>query len=458
MDNNYRNNNQYGNNPYPNGTYSQGNQPYGNQPQGNPYGNQPYGYPPNTAGGMNGGNQPKKPKSRFGIGLLVGVLITIAALMLAGVLFVFVYLRGMQTGTTEMDYQEKLDTIQSYLDAYYLYDIDPDEMEDALAAGFLNGIGDKYAKYYTKEEFDQLMEETSGSYGGIGISIIQNDDGDIEVYKVFKGTPADEAGIQVKDLIVEADGKRDFEDLDSLVSIVRGPEGTTVDIVVKRGDKEIPMTVERRVIDMETVSYKMLEDQIGYVQLTEFDVISVDQFNAALDALETEGMTSLILDLRDNPGGDYDTVIAMADRVLPEGKITTVFDRNGTEKTEYSDEEHQINIPMVVLINENSASASELFTGAIKDYGIATIVGETSYGKGIVQSIYRLADGSGLKFTTEEYKTPNGNYINGIGVAPDVEVSIPEEAYEDGEITEEEDTQLQTAIDILTGGGTAKKR
>ena len=349
-----------------------------------------------------------------------------------------------------MDYQEKLDTIQTYLDMYYLGDVDDETLEDALAAGLLNGIGDKYAKYYSKEEFDALMEETSGSYGGIGISIIMNDDDKVEVYKVFDGSPAQEAGMQVKDLIVEADGVRDFEDIDELVSIVRGEQGTTVDIVISRDGKEIPMTVERRIIDMETVIYKMLDNKIGYIQLTEFDVISVDQFNNALDALESQGMESLILDLRDNPGGDYDTVIAMADRVLPEGKITTVVDKQGTEKTEYSDEENQIKIPMVVLINENSASASELFTGAIKDYGIATIVGETSYGKGIVQSIFRLEDGSGLKFTTEEYLTPEGNHINGIGVAPDVEVSIPEEAYEDGVITEEEDVQLQKAIEVLT--------
>ncbi len=434
--------NNYNNNYNPNGQYSN-------------YTNSGYqgGYPNGTVPVQpNGGNPvpPKKPKSKFGIGLLVGVLITIAAVMLIAVIAVFVFFRGMRTGSADMDYQKKLDTIQMYLDQYYLYNIDDEMLEDSLAAGLLNGIDDKYAKYYTKEEFDQLMEETSGSYGGIGISIIMNDDGQVEVYKVFKDSPAEKAGIQVKDIIVEADLERNFEDIDQLVSIVRGEEGTTVDIVVSRDGKEIPMTVERRIIDMETVSYKMLENNIGYIQLTEFDTISVDQFNSALDALESQGMTSLILDLRDNPGGDYDTVVAMADRVLPEGKITTVVDKNGTEQTEYSDEEHQISIPMAVLINENSASASELFTGAIKDYGIATIVGETSYGKGIVQSIFRLEDGSGMKFTTEEYLTPNGNHINGVGVVPDIEVSIPEEAYEDGEITEEEDVQLQKAIEVLT--------
>ncbi len=403
-------------------------------------------------------NYNQKPKSRFGLGILVGVLITVAVVLLVAVLGAFVYFRGMSRGTADMSSNEKLGTIRTYLDSYYLGDINEEDLENSMASGLLDGIGDKYAKYYSKEEFDQLMEEMSGSYGGIGVSIIMNDDGFIEVYKVFDKSPAAEAGIQVKDLIIEADGERDFEDLDALVKKVRGEQGTTVDLVIKRGDKEIPMTVERRVIDMETVVYRMLDNKIGYIQLTEFDTISVDQFNNALDSLEADGMKSLILDLRDNPGGDYSTVVAMADRVLPEGKITTVVDKQGNNKTETSDEEHKITIPMVVLINGNSASASELFTGAIKDYGIATIVGETSYGKGIVQSIYRLADGSGIKFTTEEYLTPNGNHINGIGVEPDVTVTIPEKAYEDGVVTEEEDTQLKKAIDILNGETEAKAR
>ena len=415
-------------------------------------------YPENENYNYNNPNNTKKTKSRFGIGLLVGVLITIAAVLLAAVVGAFFYFRGMQRGSSQLNYKEKMETIQTYLDSYYLFDINDEELEDSLASGLMDGIGDKYAKYYSKEEFDQLMEEMSGSYGGIGVSIIMNDDGFIEVYKVFDNTPAKEAGIQVKDLIIEADGVRDFEDTDSLVKIVRGEQGTKVDLVIKRGDEEIPMTVERRIIDMETVIYRMLDNKIGYIQLTEFDTISVDQFNTALDSLEADGMKSLIIDLRDNPGGDYSTVVSMADRVLPEGKITTVVDKQGNNKTETSDEEHKITIPMVILINGNSASASELFTGAIKDYGIATIVGETSYGKGIVQSIYRLADGSGIKFTTEEYLTPNGNHINGIGVEPDVQVTIPEKAYEDGVVTEEEDTQLKKAIEILSGDTEAKAK
>ena len=355
----------------------------------------------------------------------------------------------MKKGTTDLNYQEKLDTIQSYLDMYFLWDIDEEAMEDSLAEGLLAGTGDKYAQYYSKKEFDNLMEEISGSYGGIGVSIIENDDGMIEVVQVFEGSPAEAAGIQAKDIIIEADGITEIRDVDHLVELVRGEPGTTVDLVVKRDDKEIPVTVERQIIEMELITYEMLEDHIGYIRLSEFETIAIEQFNQALDDLESQGMTSLIIDIRDNPGGDYDTVIALADRVLPEGKITTVIDKNGTSSVETSDEEHQINIPMVVLINGNSASASELFSGAIKDYGIATMIGETTFGKGIIQSIYRLPDGSGMKFTTQEYLTPNGNHIHEIGVSPDIEVAIPEEAYEDGVVTREEDVQLQTAIDFL---------
>ena len=447
---------QPGNTPNNNSNYNANYNPNYNQNYNQNYNygyNYNQNYDPNNnpnvppQGSRNG--SPKKPKSRFGIGILVGVLITIAALLVAAVLGVFVFFNGMKKGTTDLNYQEKLDTIQSYLDMYFLWDIDEEAMEDSLAEGLLAGTGDKYAQYYSKKEFDNLMEEISGSYGGIGVSIIENDDGMIEVVQVFEGSPAEAAGIQAKDIIIEADGITEIRDVDHLVELVRGEPGTTVDLVVKRDDKEIPVTVERQIIEMELITYEMLEDHIGYIRLSEFETIAIEQFNQALDDLESQGMTSLIIDIRDNPGGDYDTVIALADRVLPEGKITTVIDKNGTSSVETSDEEHQINIPMVVLINGNSASASELFSGAIKDYGIATMIGETTFGKGIIQSIYRLPDGSGMKFTTQEYLTPNGNHIHEIGVSPDIEVAIPEEAYEDGVVTREEDVQLQTAIDFL---------
>lgn len=415
--------------------YNNSNTPY-MQPQNNAP------YPPYPA------PVPPQKSSKFGIGIAVGVLIALASCMLIGALALFLYLRAPSRGK-DHTYQEKIEWIQSYLDEDFLFDIDEKAFEDALAEGMLAGTGDIYARYYTKEEFEQLLEDVAGSYGGIGVRIIMNDDNEIEVYDVFSGSPADQAGMRVKDIIVEADGVRGFEDLDALVAIVRGEEGSTVDVVVRRDDREIPMTLKRAVVEEDTIYYEMMENDIGYILITGFSTVSVQQFNHALEDLQAQGMKGLLLDLRDNPGGDYDAVVAMADRILPEGIITSVVDNKGGRTSEWSDEEHKIDLPMVVLINENSASASELFTGAIKDYEMATLVGTTTYGKGIVQSIIRFPDGSGMKFTTEEYLTPNDNHINGIGVVPDIVVEIPEEAYEDGILTAEEDTQYQKAMEVL---------
>jgi len=270
----------------------------------------------------------------------------------------------------------------------------------------------------------------------------------VEVYKVFKDSPAQEAGVQIKDLIVEADGVRDFETLDALVSIVRGEIGTTVDLVIERGGEELAMTIERREIETESIYYEMLSDTVGYLQIAEFNTSTVQQFEDAIEALEASGMTAIIMDLRDNPGGDYDSVVAICDRVLPEGVIVSVEDRQGGIFTENSDA-NCLNIPIVILVNENTASAAELFTMTLKDYDMAQIVGTTTYGKGIVQSIFRLIDGSGLKFTTEKYYGPKGNCIQDEGIEPDYIVEFPEEVYEDGVITREEDIQLQKAAELL---------
>ncbi|MBR3242452.1 MAG: S41 family peptidase [Parasporobacterium sp.] len=432
------NNSQYNSNLNNNGNYSQGYENPGTENRN--YAPQ-YGSAPQTS--------PKKQKGRFGIGMLVGILVTMALVLLLAVAAVVFFFRPGFAGTAKMNYQEKLSTIQQYLDTFYLGEIDPDKMEDGLAEGMLKGTGDKYAKYYSQKEFSEMMEEMSGAYRGIGVVVVEDKNG-ILVNEVYEGSPAEEAGVKAGDYIVEAAGTRDFEDLDELVSMVRGEEGTTVDIVLLRDGKEIPVTCERRSITIPTVSFEMLDGNIGYIRLAQFESVSVDQFNEAVDSLEKQGAASLIIDLRDNPGGDYDTAISLTDRVLPAGTITTVINNKGKEKVETSDEEHKITLPMCLLVNGNSASASELFTSAVKDYGIATIIGEKTYGKGIVQSIFRLPDGSGMKFTTEEYLSPKGNKIHEIGITPDIEVSIPEEAYEDGIVTREEDTQLQKAIDVLS--------
>ena len=379
--------------------------------------------------------------------VLLGILIGI--LLCAGILgFSAANNSRTEAAVAELDYQEKIDMILSYLRAYYLNDLDDQMIEDALAKGLMENIGDKYAQYYTEEEFDTLMEEMNGSYAGIGVQIVMTDDNQVEVYKVFKDSPAQEAGVQIKDLIVEAAGVRDFETLDELVSLVRGEIGTTVDLVIERGGEELAMTIERREIETESIYYEMLSDTVGYLQIAEFNTSTVQQFEDAIEALEASGMTAIIMDLRDNPGGDYDSVVAICDRVLPEGVIVSVEDRQGGIFTENSDA-NCLNIPIVILVNENTASAAELFTMTLKDYDMAQIVGTTTYGKGIVQSIFRLIDGSGLKFTTEKYYGPKGNCIQDEGIEPDYIVEFPEEVYEDGVITREEDIQLQKAAELL---------
>ena len=393
----------------------------------------------------------KKARLPFWLGLVIGASVTLAAAALVFLVFLAPLTVKTAKSGTDSAYQTKISKLLAYLDQYALAEYDEELIETSLAKGLIAGLDDKYAQYYTAEEFAALIEGESGEYSGIGVSIIMNDDGNIEVYKVFSGTPASEAGIVVGDIITEVEGIRDFETLDDIVALVRGATGTEVNIVIEHDGAEIPMTLVRAKVQEEAVQYRMLDGGIGYIYISQFVKVADSQFDTALNELAGQGMTSLMIDLRDNPGGDYDTVVSMGNRILPEGPIMTVMDKQGTIKTENSDGKHELKIPMVVLINRNSASASEVFAGAIQDYGMATIVGETSYGKGVVQSLFPLYDGSGVKFTTMKYYTPSGDSVDGVGVIPDIEVSLPDDIWDDGVFEEEEDTQFLKGVEILTG-------
>ena len=371
----------------------------------------------------------------------------IGAMVCAGVFAVTAIHNTSTAAESELDYHDKVDMILDYLRVYHLDELDDEELGDILAKGLMDNIGDQYAGYYSKEEFDQMLEESAGEYAGIGVQIVMNDDGNVEVYKVFKESPAEESGIQLRDLIVEAEGVREFEDLDALISLVRGAEGTTVDLVIERNGEEIPLTVGRRNIVTDSVYGEMLDDEVGYIQIAEFNMATIQQFSDTLDDLLGQGMQRVIMDLRANPGGDYDSVVDVCDRVLPEGVIVTVEDRRGGMITENSDPTC-LDIPIVLLVDENTASAAELFTMALMDYDMAEVVGTTTYGKGLVQSLFRMPDGSGLKFTTEKYYGPAGNWIQDTGIEPDYIVELPEEVYEDGIIFLEEDMQLKKAVEL----------
>ena len=266
----------------------------------------------------------------------------------------------------------------------------------------------------------------------------------------YENCPGYEAGIRPGDLVLAVDGT-DITgmDLNSAVALIRGEEGTSVTITLQREDEVFDVEVTRRQIDVETVTYRMMDDNIGYIQIDEFDEVTAKQFSAAFDALTEQGMEALVIDIRNNPGGLLNIVVEMLDDILPEGVIVSVKDNKGTAEEYTSDAATRLNIPLTVLINENSASASEIFAGAIKDYGVGTLVGETTYGKGIVQTIFSLKDGTGMKLTIEDYYLPSGKSIHKVGVAPDVEIDLPEELKMYVNIPEDQDVQLQKAMEIL---------
>lgn len=338
--------------------------------------------------------------------------------------------------------EEKLNLILQYIDAYFLYDTDIDQVEDGVLKGLLDSLGDDYAYYYNEEEFAELLETNEGSYYGIGVMVSQNlETNVITVSHVFRGSPAEESGMKPGDVFYEVAGQNVQEmPVDDVVDLIKGEAGSTVTITVYREtiDDYVTMEVERRQVEQDMVYWNMLEDNIGYIQLIQFTGNAAEQLGEALADLESQGMKGVILDLRGNPGGLLTSVIDVAEQLLPEGNLLTIKSNYTSDRT-YPIKDSGFDYPLVVLVNEYSASASEVLTGAIQDYGVGTIVGVTTYGKGVVQDIIDLQDGTGMKFTTADYYTPSGRNIHGVGIEPDVYV----------ELESEDDEQLQKAVEVL---------
>lgn len=352
---------------------------------------------------------------------------------------------------SDEDFLDKANYLKAVIDAYFWKETNEEDLYEGMYKGLLDSLDDPYSCYYTKEEYAELMESVEGVYCGIGALVSQDAATNaITIVRPFVDGPAYKAGVLPGDILTHINGEDVAEwDINLAVKRMKGEQGTEVDMKVWRASegKYVEMTVIRDLIEVETVTYEMLDDEIGYICIMEFDEITLQQFETALNALKTQGMKGLVIDLRDNPGGLLDTVCDMLDMFIDEGLIVYTMDKYG-EKEEIKAKKGSIGeLPMAVLVNGNSASASEIFSGAMQDYGLATIVGTQSFGKGIVQSILPLRDGSAVKLTVSTYYTPLGRCIHGEGVTPDVVVELDEELLTKVVVPLEEDNQVQTAVE-----------
>lgn len=400
-------------------------------------------------------NQKRKGRMNGVIGFILGIM---TSFVLVYVGFAFAFNNGNVLSlflkrNNKLDYkkiEEKTSVLQNIIDRYFLFDEDMTKVEDGIYAGMMNGLGDPYTVYYTKEEYKALNEDTEGKYSGIGAVVSQNPNTKIiTIVKIFDNSPANDAGLQVGDIIHKIDGEEVAgTDMDILVKTkIRGEEGTSFKMTVLRGDdrKEVELDLIRRSIEVETVAGKMLDNNIGYIAVSQFDAVTSEQFKSNIESLQSQGMTKLIVDLRGNPGGLLDQVVDMLDYILPDGLVLYTEDKYGKREEYYSDGSHELKIPMVVLVNENSASASEVFTATFRDFEWGTVVGKTTFGKGIVQNVLPLGDGTAVKITTQHYYPPSGYDLHKVGIKPDLEVDLNEGA----KIGTDSDNQLSAAIDIL---------
>lgn len=343
---------------------------------------------------------------------------------------------------------KKIHTVKAILNSKYVSEINEEDLINGAIKGYVSGLGDLYTEYFTKDEMETFHSEIEGNYVGIGVYMVQNTKTNtVVVLYPIAGSPAEKVGIQSGDVIKKVDGVEfTGEDFENISNSIKGKEGTKVTLEIERNGEILIFEIERKRIDLYPIESELLESNIGYMHITSFDSDCAKEFKEIYENLVKANITSLIIDLRNNGGGIVSEALDIAEYIVDKNQIMLITkDKEGKEEIEKSKTKPIINIPIVVLTNENSASASEILVGALKDNGKATIVGEKTYGKGVIQELLTLSDGSGIKVTVEEYYTPNKNKINGVGIEPDVEVVATE-----GVIVEmEQDKQLQKAIEIL---------
>ena len=402
-----------------------------------------------------------RAKKKKGLGkvrvFILGMAAGFMLLLIAGQLLYPIRTGAVQTGTGQGSGPQsavgsgtisKLKLLEQCIYDYYYEpeDVTPEKLETGMYKGLMSSLGDPYTEYYTQEEYKSLMEETTGVYKGIGAYIGLDNDTNAPVFtSIMPGTPAEKAGLKAGDIICAVNGKDTLTmETAEVASLVKGEEGTDVEIKVMRDGQYVTVTATRATINVPTVTSKMLPDNIGYIQINEFDDVTPAQFEENLAQMKKEGMTSLILDLRNNPGGTVTAVTQIASGILPEGLVFYMEDKEG-RKDEYKCPGADFEYPVAVLVNEYSASAAEILAGAIQDAGIGKLIGTQTYGKGIVQNLYPLDDGSALKITIADYYTRGGRNIHKVGIEPDYIVELDTEKYE----KDETDTQLEKAKEVL---------
>lgn len=384
-------------------------------------------------------------KSRLAL-TIIGTALAVFLLLGIGLFFFLEYSdlaliskSDYEKATEMVEKYEKLYSIQDTIDERCLWDVDTDEHMDDLYRAAVDAVDDKYSYYMTAEEYEEWENLVTGTFTGVGIAFSQDTDGSFVVNRVMEGGPAELGGMKAGDLILKVDGKV-YEDSNEMAGAIRGEEGSSVEITYERNDREKTVSLVRAEVKELSVYADMLEDDYGYMQITSFEEETAKQFETELKNLENKGAKGVVIDLRNNPGGMMDQSIEIADMLLPEGMITYTEDRDGNKET-YNSDEHCTKLKYVLLVNENSASAAEIVAAAVKDNEGGKLVGETTFGKGIIQGTIDLQDGSAMSLTIMQYFSPKGSEIHENGVEPDYEVELPEDA--------KTDKQLEKALELL---------
>lgn len=350
------------------------------------------------------------------------------------------------------DIASELNKYKAYIDKYYLGDVDEEKLKEGAIKGYIEGLDDPYTEYISKEDMKEYMENTMGNFVGIGIYMVKDTQANrIKVLSPIKNSPAEKAGILAGDLILSVnDVQYTADDMTTAAEKIKGEAGSTVKLQILRDNKTLDFEIKRENIKVNPVEGKVINNNIGYIEFSSFDQGTAEDFKNKYQELEKQGIKSLIIDLRNNGGGIVDEALSIADYILDKDSVILYeVDKNNNEKIEKSENNPIINMPIVVLTNENTASSSEILAGALKDSGKAKIVGEKTYGKGVIQQVITLYDGSGLKITSEKYLTPNKTEINKIGIEPDEKVELPDSVENVLLVEEKDDTQLQKALEIL---------